>query len=81
MIDPHMLRISGPVSSGLVSAALVMASNHSLAAFADPQMDSSALAKYMVFNQEVKDAIAQKKPIVALESTGTSLFVSALHSY
>ena len=57
-----------------------MASNYSPTAFLDPQMDPSALAKYMVFNQEVKEALAQKKPVVALESTGMSLFGPVLHS-
>lgn len=39
----------------------------------DPQMDPLALHKYMVFNEEVQNALATKRPIVALESTGTLL--------
>jgi len=50
-----------------------MASNYRFASSLDPQLDPSALSKYMVFNQEVKEALHLKKPIVALESTGMSL--------
>lgn len=47
-----------------------MALNPSFIASLDAAPDAASLAKYMVFNQEVREALEQRKPIVALESTG-----------
>lgn len=53
-----------------------MAARLASALVVDPLVDASMLQNYMVFNEEVRDALATKKPIVALESTGALLLTS-----